>query len=108
MWGQIERPLYNFSYGFYRNRRREQAILIQNCVRWRLRNLQDQQNDKNKSRFNHTSTLRDISNAFPSMAHKALNRRINQMTKDEEIVKTLRHRYTQSYIIIRDTKGDGT
>ena len=72
LWIKLDRPLYPFAYGFRRNRRREQAILIQNCVRWRLRDLRNQQPDSRKI-FNHTSTLRDIANAFPSMGHEALN-----------------------------------
>ena len=107
LWGSLTRPKYPFAYGFYQHRRREQAILIQNCTRWKLRNLQDKQTDGNKANFNHTSTLRDIANAIPSMGHEALAHMLQDLGDNGPLTRTLRHRYQDAVMIIRDSQGAG-
>ena len=79
LWAAVHKPTYDFAYGFKKNRRREQAIMIQNCLRWRLRDLQKQQPMGQKAKFNHTSTLRDIANAFPSLGHGALEHMLTDL-----------------------------
>ena len=107
LWAKLNKPRYPFAYGFYQRRRREQAILIQNCTRWRLRDLQKQQPPRRKHLFNHTSTLRDIANAFPSMGHAALDKMLNDLGQDGPLTRMLRHRYKQAVMIIRDPHGAG-
>ena len=79
--------------------------MIQNCTRWRLRDLQNQHPPKKKHLFNHTSTLRDIANAFPSMGHEALGHMLNNLGQDGPLTRMLRHRYQHAMMIIRDPQG---
>ncbi len=37
LWMQVERRKYYFSYVYTKHRRREQALLVQNVVAWKLR-----------------------------------------------------------------------
>ena len=59
-----------FSYGFRAHRRREQAILVQNTVGWKLRKLG----------WSHYLGLHDVANAFPSMGHDALDNAMDTCT----------------------------
>ena len=70
----------NIGYGFYDNRRREQAILIQHAVTGRLRVAASTTRSRDKSMYSFVTTYRDISNAFPSITHDALNNTIKETT----------------------------
>ena len=55
LWGRCAEERRHASYGFYKCRRREQAILVQNLVGWRLRAFGG----------GHCTVLHDVNNAFP-------------------------------------------
>ena len=66
IWDEAECTKYDFAYGFYDGRRREQAILVQYVTTWKLRTATRNSGNNSKSDFNHITTLRDVANAFPS------------------------------------------
>ena len=70
LWNHCKTQKRHFAYGYTKGRRREQAILIQSQTSWKLRNLG----------INHTKSMRDIANAFPSIAHKSLNDMLDKVT----------------------------
>merc|ERR1712217_37077 len=64
----------DFSYGFRKGKRREQAILIQNATGWKLRCLG----------MGHFVGLHDVANAFPSMDHQTLDDTMDKHATDGE------------------------
>ena len=81
IWKTARPAATDFSYGFLKYRRREQAILVQNIMTWRLRS----------SKYSHITSFHDVANAFPSistqtldeMVEKQLNRTIKQYLKQD-------------------------
>eukprot|EP00972_Heterocapsa_arctica_P093367 13772887-Heterocapsa_arctica.AAC.1 len=64
------------SYGFIPGRRKEGAILQVNCALWRAHRI-------------HRSTvacLWDVSNAFPSLSHTALDRAVDEVHNGQDAV----------------------
>ncbi len=53
----------DFSFGFTKGSRREQAIFIANTTTWKLR----------KQGLSYTQSMHDVANAFPSMSHNTLD-----------------------------------
>ena len=62
----------HFGYGFYQHRRREQAILVHHAVVGRLLLAASKAPKDRKTLYSHVTTLRDISNAFPSVSHQEM------------------------------------
>ena len=60
---------YDFAYGYYQRRRREQAILVQHACAGRLLEAARSAPISEKCLYSHVTTLRDIANAFPSVSH---------------------------------------
>ena len=79
LWAAARPPRLNYAYGFYRGRRREQAILILHTTRWKLRQMG----------LGHNTTFHDVANAFPSTAHDALDEMVNACatTEDNPLLK---------------------
>ena len=79
LWGDARPPRYAYTYGFRKGRRREQAILILHCIRWKLRQMG----------LSHTTTLHDVANAFPSPEHSDLHAMVDVCARegDEELLK---------------------
>ena len=79
LWGDAKPPQYAYTYGFRKGRRREQAILILHCVRWKLRQMG----------LSHTTTLHDVANAFPSPEHEDLHAMVDTCARegDEGLLK---------------------
>ena len=94
MWGRARRTKIREAYGFYAKRRREQAIIVQNATTWKLR----------KMKRGHTSTLRDVSNAFPSPSHEEMDRMVDRVAKEEDRA-IIKHRYKQSRMVIKEATG---
>ena len=70
IWETQDRQTYDFSYGYTKNRRREQAILVKHVVSWKLRKKFKEQGNRKCKDYNHTTTYRDVANAFPSPKHE--------------------------------------
>ena len=58
VWSQVEGKTYPFAYGFYKGRRREQAILIQNTTAWRISEYVRQLPVRKRSEMGMVITLR--------------------------------------------------
>ena len=56
LWNHCKTRKRHFAYGYTKGRRREQAILTQSQLSWKLRALG----------INHTKSMKDIANAFPT------------------------------------------
>ena len=69
---------HHFAYGFYKGRRREQAILVHHAVASRLRQAAKGAREAEKSNYSHVVTMRDISNVFPSVKSEALDEAIRK------------------------------
>lgn len=82
------------SYGFLKRKRREQAILIQNTIGWKLRKLG----------MGHYVGLHDVANAFPSMGHQTLDQTMDQHAKDGE-AGLLKFRYKHTMVSIHCKDG---
>ena len=95
-----------FAYGFYTARRREQAILVQNVTAWKLRKLGSEAGPTGAKQFGYVRILRDISNAFPSMAHAAMEETLDQVAPNAKIARVLKHRHKQNWMIITTNSGD--
>jgi hypothetical protein len=63
IWSRSRTEKKDYAFGFTKGRRREQAILIANTVKWRLKQLG----------VNYAQSMHDVANAFPSMGHKTLD-----------------------------------
>ena len=97
LWNQCKTKKRHFAYGYTKGRRREQAILIQSQTSCKLRNLG----------INHTKSMRDIANAFPSIAHNSLNDMLDKVT-DPRSARFLQHRHRHSYMVIQQNSGECT
>ena len=84
----------DFSYGFQPGKRREQAILIQNTVGWKLRQLKRR----------HFIAFHDVSNAFPSPTYAALDQTMDRHAKHGES-NFLKCRYKQTQVTIECRNG---
>ncbi|MCP4923610.1 MAG: hypothetical protein GY915_06220, partial [bacterium] len=62
LWKRANTTKRHYAFGFTKGRRREQAILAANTIKWRLRVLGR----------DHAQSMHDVANAFPSLSHKAL------------------------------------
>ena len=95
MWARATPREIPWAYGFYTGRRREQAILVQNALGWRLRRLG----------MGHTLTLHDVANAFPSPSHEALATMIREcaMPCDRDL---LCHRFRNTRMTVTERNGD--
>ena len=95
-----------FGYGFYRHRRREQAILVHNAVAGRLRKAAAGAPLARRHMYSFITTLRDISNAFPSTSHASLNASIAK-SMDPWTALQLRGRHEQLHVRITTLAGKG-
>ena len=100
----VEEDAYYFGYGFYQDRRREQAILVHHAVTWRLREAARKAGNGDKGNYSHVFTMRDVTNAFPSMKHEALTAMLESGT-DARTAALLRCRHEMMEVRIT-TKGD--
>jgi hypothetical protein len=103
---------YPFGYGFYTNRRREQAILVHHAVTGRIRRHVAELNQREKTKWSFVTTLRDISNAFPSLSHASMDAtlRLGVETDSDAQRKPkllLKHRYTHMNVSIATKQGEG-
>ena len=90
---------------FYQNRRREQAILVQNVTAWKLRTLGSMTKLKQKSKYNHTATQRDNTNASPSPSHASLDEMIDRRARGR-LGRVLKHRYKRSKMTVTTREGN--
>ena len=89
----VKRP---FGYGFYANRRREQAILVHHATTGRLIKAASTASRDDKQHYSHVTTYRDISNAFPSVSHGEMRQTL-EATVDPWTSKQLRARHCLLY-----------
>ncbi len=106
-----ETPYY-FGYGFYKNRRREQAILVHHAVTGRIRTHVLDLNQREKTKWSFITTLRDITNAFPSLSHESMDDTLKLKKVDDTVVQRkpkllLKHRYTHMNVSIATKQGEG-
>ncbi len=93
------------SYGYTKHRRREQALLVQNVVAWKLRQAFLEADDPTCQAYNYTNTLRDVSNAFPSPDHDEMDKMVDELA-DGKLAQLLKLRYRQSWMVISTLKGE--
>lgn len=74
----------DFSYGFKKGRRREQAIAVQGAVAWRIRSMQKKANKGAKKGLGFVVTLRDVSNAFPSPSHMSMKEMLEERLSEKK------------------------
>lgn len=79
---------------FPKGRRREQAILIANCTKWRIKNLG----------LNYNQSLHDVANAFPSLKQEELNRMIDERAHEDDRL-FLKARHSCANIHVTDPSG---
>ena len=101
-----------FGYGLYKNRRREQAILVHHAVTGRIRQHVLELSQREKPKWSFVSTLRDISNAFPSLSHQSMDDtlKVHEEGDTEGNRKhklLLRHRYVHMNVSISTKQGEG-
>ena len=94
LFADTEEDAYCCGYGFYKHRRREQAILVHHAVTWRLREEAKEARNGDKNSCSFVCTMRDVANAFPSIKHKAL-REVLEAGTDERTAVLLRSRHEQ-------------
>ena len=92
-----------------KQKRREQAILVQNEVTWKLREAQkmaikEGTHEEGKT-YNHTRTLRDVANAFPSPGHKQLTEAIVKKMGRGISARILVHRVREAEVSISERSG---
>ena len=75
---------YNFGYGFYKNRRREQSLIIHHATTWRLNEEATNLPAKEKHKVSHITTLRYVKHAFPSISHEAMCRTLDTTATEKE------------------------
>ena len=95
----------DFGYGFYQHRRREQAILVNHAVTGRLVQAARDAVRAGKNDFSFVITLRDISNAFPSLSHDCM-RQVLEAHNDEWTAAQLRARHEQLEFRITTKQGE--
>ncbi len=103
---------HQIGYGFYKDRRREQAILVHHAVRGKIRQHVIDLSQREKPKWSFVSTLRDISNAFHSLSHQSMDNTLKiHDEKDSEINRKhkllLRHRYVHMNASISTKQGEG-
>ena len=96
LWGRSREERRHGSYGFYKGRRREQAILVQNVLTWKLRTL----------KAGYVIALHDVSNAFPSPSHDCLDETIRDVAHADNVL-LLQYRYSNSRLRL-DAGRQGT
>ena len=91
LWTRQGDVARHYACGFLRHRRREQAILQQRCLNWKLQ----------KTGQSRVSVLYDVKNAFPSPSHASLDLAVcsNCRPADANLL-CLRHR--AAFILVRD------
>ena len=77
--------------GFFKNRRREQAITIQRINKWRAR----------QAKKNWTTALHDIVNGFPSPKFAQLDIAIKRMNAKRQAFRLLRHRFRRARVRLK-------
>jgi uncharacterized C2H2 Zn-finger protein len=95
LWGRSKTEKKDYAFGFTQGRRREQAILIANTVKWRLKQLG----------VNFVQSMHDVANAFPSMGHKTLDEMLEKITHAED-TPFLKARHKHSQICIPTPQGE--
>ena len=105
-YGQLEAQgqdeWYDYAYGYYDHRRREQPLLVHYAVTWRLRGAASRARPAAKSNYSYVTSFRDITNAFPSMAHGAMNEAFDR-TKGTREAAFLKYRHMDMQVRI-DTR----
>jgi hypothetical protein len=91
LWTRQGDVARHYACGFLRHRRREQAILQQRCLNWKLQ----------KTGQSRVSVFYDVKNAFPSPSHASLDLAVcsNCRPADANLL-CLRHR--AAFIMVRD------
>ena len=91
LWSrQVDAPRH-YACGFLQRRRREQAILQQRCLNWKLQ----------KAGMGRVTVLYDVKNAFPSPSHSSLDSAVRRVCRPADVhLLCLRHR--AAFILLRD------
>jgi hypothetical protein len=95
LWNRRNTKKKDVAFGFTEGRRREQAILIANTTKWRLRTLG----------ISHTQSMHDGANAFPSMGHPTLKDMIDTTCKIED-GPFIEARHKHSIVCIPTPQGE--
>ena len=85
---------------------------MHHAVTGRIRQHVQDLNQREKPKWSFVSTLRDISNAFPSLSHASMDKTL-QLGKEADTDRErqhkllLRHRYTHMNVSIATKQGEG-
>ena len=99
IYDQGQNLYHDFEYGFCKHRRREQPILIQQVTSWKLRQAASSSKLQWKPRYSHIVTMRDISNAFPSIGFEALDTAVDSTHQGSD-AQFLKQRYRDTHMIV--------
>ena len=97
---------YDYAYGYYDHRRREQPLLVHYALTWRLREAAGSASLAEKGRYSYVTSFRDIANAFPSVSHEAMNMAIDRTNGTREAA-FLKYRHMDMHVRI-DTLTTGS
>ena len=75
---------YDYAYGYYDHRRREQPLLVHYALTWRLREAAGAARPADKGHYSYVTPFRDITNASPSVAHESMNLAIDRTNGTRE------------------------
>ena len=95
---------FDFAYGYYGHRRREQALLVHHAVVWRLMEASRETAGAGKNNYSFVATLRDISNAFPSMSHESMDKRMKNLA-DPKPARFLATRHGNMHVQVNTKTG---
>ena len=95
IWNRSQTKKKDYAFGFAKGRRREQAILIANTTKWRLKKLG----------ISHIQSMHDVANAFPSMGHSALKEMIDEICRPED-GPFMEARHKHSIVCIPTPQGE--
>lgn len=91
LWSRHADVPRHYACGFLQRRRREQAVLQQRCVNWKLQ----------KAGLGRVTVLYDVKNAFPSPSHSSLDDAVRRVCRPADVhLLCLRHR--AAFVLLRD------
>ena len=109
-FGQVQEhtceQAYDFAYGYYKNRRREQALLVDQAVAWRLGEMARQVSQQERCAWSFVRCLRDGRNAFPSVGHVAMLASLAEQA-DPWVQAALCTRHEKMQVEVRNQQGQG-
>ena len=86
---------YHFSTGFYKHRRREQAILVHNVLMWKPGALG----------ISHLNTFFDMASAFPSLTREVIDWEVDEIMQEDD-AKPMNSRHRMAVVEVSNVSGE--